>query len=159
MAKRIQKTKQISEKKTEVAEVTKTDDKQELKDELDELLDEIDEVLEENAEEFVASYIQKGGEQLQQLARLVIQPKYEVSFWRNKERVTWRYDFIDNEGRVIWPTLHWWLAGDGFKTREEAEEAAKEEWERYCRWHCEETRKQKFIEENKTVIDYHCDCS
>lgn len=62
MAKRIQKTKQTSEKKTEVAEVTKTDDKQELKDELDELLDEIDEVLEENAEEFVASYIQKGGE-------------------------------------------------------------------------------------------------
>lgn len=33
-----------------------------LKGELDELLDEIDEVLEENAEDFVASYIQKGGQ-------------------------------------------------------------------------------------------------
>ncbi len=35
---------------------------EELKAELDDLLDEIDEVLEENAEEFVRSYIQKGGE-------------------------------------------------------------------------------------------------
>ncbi len=35
---------------------------EELKAELDELLDEIDEVLEENAEEFVRSYVQKGGE-------------------------------------------------------------------------------------------------
>lgn len=33
-----------------------------LKSELDDLLDEIDEVLETNAEEFVKSYIQKGGE-------------------------------------------------------------------------------------------------
>lgn len=33
-----------------------------LKAELDELLDEIDEVLEENAEEFVRSYVQKGGQ-------------------------------------------------------------------------------------------------
>jgi ubiquitin-like protein Pup len=33
-----------------------------LKAELDDLLDEIDEVLEDNAEEFVRSYIQKGGE-------------------------------------------------------------------------------------------------
>ncbi len=35
---------------------------QELKAELDDLLDEIDEVLETNAEEFVKSYIQKGGQ-------------------------------------------------------------------------------------------------
>jgi ubiquitin-like protein Pup len=35
---------------------------EELKAELDELLDEIDEVLEDNAEEFVRSYVQKGGE-------------------------------------------------------------------------------------------------
>ena len=34
----------------------------ELKGEIDGLLDEIDEVLESNAEEFVKSYIQKGGE-------------------------------------------------------------------------------------------------
>jgi ubiquitin-like protein Pup len=33
-----------------------------LKAELDDLLDEIDEVLESNAEDFVKSYIQKGGE-------------------------------------------------------------------------------------------------
>ena len=34
----------------------------EIKAELDELLDEIDDVLETNAEDFVKSYIQKGGE-------------------------------------------------------------------------------------------------
>lgn len=34
----------------------------ELADGLDDLLDEIDEVLETNAEEFVKSYVQKGGE-------------------------------------------------------------------------------------------------
>jgi len=34
----------------------------EIKAELDELLDEIDEVLEANAEEFVKSYVQKGGQ-------------------------------------------------------------------------------------------------
>jgi ubiquitin-like protein Pup len=33
-----------------------------LKEELDDLLDEIDSVLETNAEEFVRSYVQKGGE-------------------------------------------------------------------------------------------------
>jgi prokaryotic ubiquitin-like protein Pup len=33
-----------------------------IKAELDDLLDEIDEVLESNAEEFVKSYVQKGGE-------------------------------------------------------------------------------------------------
>jgi ubiquitin-like protein Pup len=34
----------------------------ELKEEMDGLLDEIDSVLEENAEEFVKSYVQKGGQ-------------------------------------------------------------------------------------------------
>ena len=33
-----------------------------LADDVDSLLDEIDDVLEENAEEFVRSYVQKGGE-------------------------------------------------------------------------------------------------
>ena len=33
-----------------------------IKAELDELLDEIDEVLEDNAEDFVRSYVQKGGQ-------------------------------------------------------------------------------------------------
>jgi ubiquitin-like protein Pup len=35
---------------------------EEIKEDIDELLDEIDEVLEQNAEEFVRSYIQKGGQ-------------------------------------------------------------------------------------------------
>lgn len=35
---------------------------EELKGEMDEMLDEIDSVLEENAEEFIKSYVQKGGE-------------------------------------------------------------------------------------------------
>ena len=35
---------------------------EQLKDDIDGLLDEIDEVLEENAEDFVKSYVQKGGE-------------------------------------------------------------------------------------------------
>lgn len=48
---------------TEVEEVpTSTKKGDELKAELDDLLDEIDEVLEENAEEFVRSYVQKGGQ-------------------------------------------------------------------------------------------------
>ncbi len=33
-----------------------------IKKEVDELLDEIDDLLEENAEEFVASYVQRGGQ-------------------------------------------------------------------------------------------------
>jgi ubiquitin-like protein Pup len=35
---------------------------EELKDALDTLLDEVDEILEENAEEFVANYVQRGGQ-------------------------------------------------------------------------------------------------
>ena len=42
---------------TEVSERTK-----EVTEDVDSLLDEIDGVLEENAEEFVKSYVQKGGE-------------------------------------------------------------------------------------------------
>ena len=41
-------------------EVTKKGKK--IKEDLDKLLDEIDEILEENAEEFVKSYVQRGGE-------------------------------------------------------------------------------------------------
>ena len=33
-----------------------------IKEELDKVLDEIDDILEENAEEFVKSYVQRGGE-------------------------------------------------------------------------------------------------
>ncbi|HEY7141740.1 MAG TPA: ubiquitin-like protein Pup [Methylomirabilota bacterium] len=41
-------------------EVTKKGKK--IKEDLDKLLDEIDDILEENAEEFVKSYVQRGGE-------------------------------------------------------------------------------------------------
>jgi prokaryotic ubiquitin-like protein Pup len=41
---------------------TTTERVEKLKEEMDEILDEIDSVLEENAEEFVKSYVQKGGE-------------------------------------------------------------------------------------------------
>ncbi|HWL34654.1 MAG TPA: ubiquitin-like protein Pup [Frankiaceae bacterium] len=47
-------------------EATTSDDVQErhekLTDDVDSLLDEIDDVLEENAEDFVRSFVQKGGE-------------------------------------------------------------------------------------------------
>ena len=43
----------------QVSSATKGD---KLKEEMDDILDEIDSVLEENAEEFVKSYVQKGGE-------------------------------------------------------------------------------------------------
>jgi ubiquitin-like protein Pup len=38
------------------------DRQEKLTDDVDAILDEIDEVLEENAEEFVRSYVQKGGQ-------------------------------------------------------------------------------------------------
>ena len=46
----------------EVEDLAPTTQGEELKEELDDLLDEIDSVLEENAEDFVKSYVQKGGE-------------------------------------------------------------------------------------------------
>ncbi|MEX0753928.1 MAG: ubiquitin-like protein Pup, partial [Actinomycetota bacterium] len=39
-----------------------TDKGEKLKGEMDDILDEIDSVLEENAEEFIKSYVQKGGQ-------------------------------------------------------------------------------------------------
>ena len=64
MAERTQKPKSPSKRTEEQVEeaepVTETGDK--LKAELDDLLDEIDEVLETNAEDFVKSYVQKGGQ-------------------------------------------------------------------------------------------------
>ncbi len=46
----------------EVNEVAPAKQGEKLKADLDDLLDEIDEVLETNAEEFVKSYVQKGGQ-------------------------------------------------------------------------------------------------
>lgn len=63
MAERIHKSKQGSERSPQTEDspaVTGSGEK--LKAELDDLLDEIDDVLESNAEDFVKSYIQKGGE-------------------------------------------------------------------------------------------------
>jgi ubiquitin-like protein Pup len=68
MAERTQKSKITGERTADattdtgvdVAASTATGDK--LIAELDDLLDEIDEVLESNAEEFVKSYVQKGGQ-------------------------------------------------------------------------------------------------
>jgi ubiquitin-like protein Pup len=64
MAEREQKKKPAPARTEEVVDdapaVSETGEK--IKAELDDLLDEIDEVLEDNAEEFVRSYVQNGGQ-------------------------------------------------------------------------------------------------
>ncbi len=64
MTEREQKRRQTPSQPEETVEEFPAASKQgdKLKAELDELLDDIDEVLEENAEDFVRSYIQKGGQ-------------------------------------------------------------------------------------------------
>lgn len=64
MAEREQVRKNAPRPSEEVAEENPAASEQgeALKAELDDLLDEIDEVLETNAEDFVKSYIQKGGQ-------------------------------------------------------------------------------------------------
>jgi ubiquitin-like protein Pup len=64
MAEREQKKKPAPQKHEEVVDEAppKSEAGEKIKAELDDLLDEIDEVLEVNAEEFVKSYVQKGGE-------------------------------------------------------------------------------------------------
>jgi prokaryotic ubiquitin-like protein Pup len=56
---RVQKREDAGQQSEEVEAGAKG---QELKDEMDEIIDEIDSVLEQNAEEFVKSYVQKGGQ-------------------------------------------------------------------------------------------------
>jgi ubiquitin-like protein Pup len=46
----------------DAGQATTSEKGEKLKEEMDDILDEIDSVLEENAEEFVKSYVQKGGE-------------------------------------------------------------------------------------------------
>ena len=46
----------------DAGQVEATSKGEKLKEEMDDILDDIDSVLEENAEEFVKSYVQKGGE-------------------------------------------------------------------------------------------------
>jgi len=65
MAERTQKSKSTTNRQDEARDeaapaVTETGDK--LKADIDDLLDEIDDVLETNAEDFVKSYVQKGGQ-------------------------------------------------------------------------------------------------
>jgi prokaryotic ubiquitin-like protein Pup len=64
MAERTQKQRSAPERTEEPVEESpaSTARGEKLKAELDDLLDEIDEVLETNAEEFVKSYVQKGGQ-------------------------------------------------------------------------------------------------
>ena len=64
MAEREQKRKTAPSRQEEEVEETPTTSEsgEKIKAELDDLLDEIDEVLETNAEEFVKSYVQKGGQ-------------------------------------------------------------------------------------------------
>ena len=64
MAEREQKRRTAPAREEEVVEEAPATSERadKIKAELDDLLDEIDEVLDENAEEFVRSYVQKGGE-------------------------------------------------------------------------------------------------
>lgn len=65
MAEREQKKRQTTTREAEEVDETapaKSQQGDKIKAELDELLDEIDEVLEDNAEDFVRSYVQKGGQ-------------------------------------------------------------------------------------------------
>ena len=64
MAEQIKKQKTTSERTDETVEEAPATSRsgEKLKAELDDLLDEIDDVLETNAEEFVKSYVQKGGQ-------------------------------------------------------------------------------------------------
>ncbi len=60
--KQVQKKSGGGDTDADAGQVSSTSKASELKEEMDEILDEIDSVLEENAEEFVKSYVQKGGE-------------------------------------------------------------------------------------------------
>lgn len=65
MAERTHKQRPTTDRTDEVVEnaaPATSESGEKLKAELDDLLDEIDEVLETNAEDFVKSYVQKGGQ-------------------------------------------------------------------------------------------------
>jgi ubiquitin-like protein Pup len=64
MAEREQRRRPAPDRQEEVVEEApaRSERGEEIKAELDDLLDEIDAVLEVNSEEFVKSYVQKGGE-------------------------------------------------------------------------------------------------
>ncbi len=60
--KRVQKKGGGAGDESDAGQASTTAKGEKLKEEMDDILDEIDEVLEENAEEFIKSYVQKGGE-------------------------------------------------------------------------------------------------
>jgi ubiquitin-like protein Pup len=60
--KRVQKKGGGTGEDADAGQTTAAEKGEKLKEEMDEILDEIDEVLEENAEEFIKSYVQKGGQ-------------------------------------------------------------------------------------------------
>jgi prokaryotic ubiquitin-like protein Pup len=60
--KQVKKSGGGDESDADAGQISATSKAAELKEEMDDILDEIDSVLEENAEEFVKSYVQKGGE-------------------------------------------------------------------------------------------------
>jgi prokaryotic ubiquitin-like protein Pup len=65
MAERERKQKPAPKEREEVVDeevAAKSERGEKLKEDIDDLLDEIDSVLEDNAEEFVRSYVQKGGQ-------------------------------------------------------------------------------------------------
>ena len=65
MAERERKQKPAPKEREEVVDddvAASSERGEKLKEDIDDLLDEIDSVLEDNAEEFVRSYVQKGGE-------------------------------------------------------------------------------------------------
>lgn len=64
MAEQQHRTPRKSEDAEEQIDTTEVDAerKEKLDDDVDSILDEIDDVLEENAEEFVRSFVQKGGQ-------------------------------------------------------------------------------------------------
>ena len=59
---RKQAEKREAERRADAEQAEATTKGEKLKEEMDDILDEIDSVLEENAEEFIKSYVQKGGE-------------------------------------------------------------------------------------------------
>jgi prokaryotic ubiquitin-like protein Pup len=59
---RKQAEKREQDRTTEAEQADAATKGEKLKEEMDDILDEIDSVLEENAEEFIKSYVQKGGE-------------------------------------------------------------------------------------------------
>ena len=58
----VQKRRPKREQSNDVEAASASTSTEKLKEDIDDLLDEIDSVLEENAEEFVRSYVQKGGQ-------------------------------------------------------------------------------------------------